>query len=66
MKIKWLKNKEGAKLLDITQAVTSVSWGGSVSEAARTADISVINAPDDKNVKSLKLNISSPLLETKN
>ncbi len=59
MKIKWLKNKDGAKLLDITQAVTSVSWGGSVSEAARTADISVINAPDDKNVKSLKLNIGA-------
>lgn len=57
MTVKWLKN--GTKALDITQAVTSVSWSGSVSEAARTAEISVINAPNDKNVKSLKLNIGA-------
>ena len=59
MTVKWVKKKKGAKALNITQAVTSVSWGGSVSEAARTAEISVISAPEDKNVKSLGLNIGA-------
>ncbi len=59
MTVKWIKKKKGAKPLNITQAVTSVSWSGSVSEAARTAEISVINAPSDKNVESLKLNIGA-------
>ncbi len=56
MKIKWIRNKNGC---DITEAVSSVSWGGSVSQAARTAEIAVINAPDDRNVKELKLNIGA-------
>lgn len=60
MKIKWLKHKNGFTYTkDITQAVSSVSWSGSVSQAARTAEIAVINAPNDKNVKSLKLNIGA-------
>lgn len=59
MTVKWIKKKKDAKPLNITQAVTSISWGGSVSEAARTAEISVINAPSDKNVESLKLNIAA-------
>lgn len=58
MKIKWIRNKNGYTYKNnITQAVSSVSWSGSVSQAARTAEISVINAPDDMNVKNLKLNI---------
>lgn len=59
MTVKWVKKKKDAKPLNITQAVTSVSWGGSVSEAARTAEISVISAPEDKNIESLKLNIGA-------
>lgn len=59
MTVKWVKKKKGEKPLNITQAVTSVSWSGSVSEAARTVEISVISAPEDKNVKSLKLNIGA-------
>lgn len=60
MKVKWIKNTEGAvNKNDITKAVSSVSWSGSVSQAARTAEIAVIHAPDDKNVKSLKLNIGA-------
>lgn len=60
MKVKWIKYKKGvAHTVEITQAVTSVSWSGSVSQAARTAEISVINAPNDKTVKKLKLNIGA-------
>lgn len=60
MKIKWIRYKNGKPdTNDITQAVPSVSWSGSVSQAARTAEITVINAPDDKNVENLKLNIGA-------
>ena len=60
MKIKWIRHKNGyVYTSDITQAVSSVSWSGSVSQAARTAEIAVINAPNDKNVKNLKLNIGA-------
>ncbi|MCI9078995.1 MAG: hypothetical protein HFH68_08740 [Lachnospiraceae bacterium] len=59
MTVKWIKKKKGATALNITQSVTSVSWSGSVSEAARTADISVASAPEDKNIKSLGLNIGA-------
>lgn len=60
MKIKWIRHKSGyVYTTDITQAVSSVSWGGSVSQAARTAEIAVINAPNDKNVKNLKLDIAA-------
>ncbi len=60
MKIKWIRNKNGSTYTsDITQAVSGVSWGGSVSQAARTAEITVIHAPDDRNVEHLKLNIGA-------
>lgn len=60
MKIEWIRHKNGYTYTsDITQAVSSVSWGGSVSQAARTAEIAVINAPNDKNVTNLKLNIGA-------
>ena len=60
MKIKWIKYKNGyIYTTNITQAVSSVSWGGSTSQAARTAEITVINAPNDKNVTNLKLKIAA-------
>lgn len=60
MKIKWIKHKDGAaQKNDITTAVQSVTWSGSVSQAARTAEVAVIHAPDDKNVNVLKLNIGA-------
>ena len=60
MKVEWIQ-KRGDYLYtaDITETVSSVSWSGSVSQAARTAEISVINAPDDKNIQSLKLHIGA-------
>ena len=60
MKVEWIRRDGGvASVSDITEAVSSVSWGGSVSQAARTAEISVINAPDDKKIGSLGLNIGA-------
>lgn len=60
MIIKWIKYKNGsAYTTDITQAVSSVSWSGSVSQAARTAEIAVIHAPNDKNITDLKLKIAA-------
>lgn len=60
MRIEWIRHKNGqAHVSDITEAVSGVSWGGSVSQAARTAEISVINAPNDANAENLKLNIGA-------
>ena len=43
MIVKWIKYKDGyVYTTDITEAVSSVSWGGSTSQAARTAEIAVI------------------------
>lgn len=60
MKIEWIRSKEGyVYTTDITEAVESVRWGGSVSQAARTAEITIINAPNDTNVTNLNLNIAA-------
>ena len=60
MKIEWIRRSgDYVYISDITEAVSSVSWGGSVSQAARTAEITVLNAPDDKNIEKLKLNIGA-------
>ena len=60
MIVKWIKYKDGyVYTTDITEAVSSVSCGGSTSQAARTAEIAVINAPNDKNVTDLKLKIAA-------
>lgn len=60
MKIKWTRHKNGKlDTADITQAVTRANWSGSVSQAARSAEIEVINAPNDKIVKAFRLNIGA-------
>lgn len=60
MKIKWIRSKNGyVYTTDITEVVEAVNWSGSVSQAARTAEITVVNAPDDKNIQKLKLNIGA-------
>lgn len=60
MKIEWIRRSgDYVYTTDITEAVGSVSWGGSVSQAARTAEITVLNAPDDENIEKLKLNIGA-------
>lgn len=56
MNIKWTKcNNAYPNTLDITHIISSVNWGGSTSQAARTAEIAVVNALDDKNVTNLKI-----------
>lgn len=60
MKIEWIrKTGEGVSVLDITEVVSSVSWGGSVTQAARTAEITILNAPEDANVNNLNLTIGA-------
>lgn len=58
MTVKWYKKKD-KKTRDITNAVATIEWSGSVEQAARTADISVVNGLNDDNVKALKLNIAT-------
>lgn len=60
MTIEWIRSKNSyVYTTDITEAVTSVSWSGSVSQVARTAEIAVINAPNDNNVTNLELSIAA-------
>ena len=58
MKITWIKKRDGEKA-DISGVITSVSWSGSVEQASRELSISVLNAPNDINIKKLKLNIAT-------
>ena len=46
---------------DITEYVTSITWGGSKSEVARKLEIRVVNAPLDKNITPLKIGLADPL-----
>ena len=49
MKINWIKHEKGKTYTnDISQVVSSIIWSGSVSQAARAAEISIVNAPNDK------------------
>lgn len=53
MRVKWINHK--GKTRDITDLVTNVSWGGSTSQVARNATISVVNAPNDEYITKLKV-----------
>ena len=44
--------------IDITQVMTAFKWSGSVSQAARTLELSVLHAPYDENIKALDLRLS--------
>lgn len=46
-------------ITDITDVVSTVNWSGSVSQAARSLELAVINAPEDKNVVKLGLKIAA-------
>lgn len=59
MKIYWIRNKDGkTETKNITNVVSNINWSGSTSQVARTAEIAVLNAPYDKNITSLKINIA--------
>mgnify|MGYP003270934600 CR=1 FL=1 len=47
---------------DITEYVSSMSWGGSRSEVARKLELKVVNAPLDKNITPLSINLADPCL----
>lgn len=46
---------------DITEYVSSMSWGGSRSEVARKLELKVVNAPLDKNITPLKIGLADPI-----
>lgn len=52
MKIELYKTKEG-KVYDVTQMVEGLEWAGDINAVARTMDITVANAPYDRNLKDL-------------
>lgn len=59
MKVEWIRRGgDTPTVYDITEAVGSVRWGGSVWQAARTAEITIPNAPDDENILKFGLAIS--------
>ena len=46
---------------DITSYISSISWGGSKSEVARKLELTVVNAPLDKNITPLKIGLADPI-----
>ena len=46
---------------DITEYVSSISWGGSRTEVARKLELKVVNAPLDKNIKPLNIKLADPI-----
>jgi hypothetical protein len=46
---------------DITEYITSLSWGGSKSAVARKLELSVVNAPLDENIKPLSIELADPI-----
>lgn len=49
------------KGIDITEYVSSISWGGSRSEVARKLELKVVNAPLDTNITPLTINLADPI-----
>lgn len=46
---------------DITTYLSSISWGGSRSEVARKLELKVVNAPLDKNIETLTIDLADPV-----
>jgi hypothetical protein len=46
---------------DITDYVSSLTWGGSKSEVARKLELNILNAPLDKNITPLVMNLAEPV-----
>lgn len=49
------------KYKDITEYVSSMSWGGSRSEVARKLELKIVNAPLDKNITPLTIDLADPV-----
>lgn len=49
------------KNTDITEYVSSMSWGGSKSEVARKLELGVVNAPLDDNITPLTIDLADPV-----
>lgn len=46
---------------DITEYVSSMSWGGSRSEVARKLELKVVNAPLDDNITPITIDLADPV-----
>lgn len=49
------------KTTDITEYVSSISWGGSRSEVARKLELKVVNAPLDSNITPITIDLADPV-----
>lgn len=49
------------KNTDITEYISSISWGGSRSEVARKLELKVVNAPLDDNITPLTIELADPV-----
>ena len=54
MKVKWI-GQESKK--DITKYVSTINWSGSVSQAARTMEITILYSPFDDNIADININL---------
>ena len=49
------------KNTDITEYVSSISWGGSKSEVSRKLELKIVNAPLDGNITPLIIDLADPV-----
>lgn len=49
------------KNTDITEYISSISWGGSRSEVARKLELKVVNAPLDDNITPITIDLADPV-----
>lgn len=49
------------KNTDITEYVSSISWGGSRSEVARKLELKIVNAPLDDNITPITIDLADPV-----
>ena len=49
------------KTTDITEYVSSFSWGGSKAEMARKLELMIVNAPLDENIQKLNIALADPI-----
>jgi hypothetical protein len=61
MKIKWIKHSSST-VYDITNYVSTVTWSGSVTQASRSLQISVLYSPLDQNIQDLNIKMGDRLI----
>ncbi len=61
MNLRW-QQKASVEFKDITEFIPSVTWSGSVGQASRQLEVSVLYSPLDKNIPDINIKLGDRLL----